>query len=285
MAKKRLKVVRALEPNAGGHKVAARQLRAMVNAFENEFKREALKIAARFCRMEKAADAPPQSSKHLQRLALAQMTELRARLLIKLGKRPRKVSYWFCRKLLMQISADQRRAMTRAGISNAWLKQKWTVPVIKGQYISPGAAKKIPDFVDWSTSLITKLCEASANKVQNAIADGISKGHSLSRLTARIEGLENMDPDRAARVALDQSCKLNQFIQVENAKSLGVKEGIWVHVPGKYTSRESHMEMNGKRFNLEEGMYDPEVGFHVMPAELPYCRCVFRAVLPGFLVD
>lgn len=284
MARKRAKVVRAIEPNAGGHLKAARRMRALVNAFENEYKREALKLYASMMHSDKTSDAP-MTRTQMQRLMHAYLTGLKARLLLKMGERPRKVSRWYCSQLLRHITADQKRAMTRAGISNAWLKQKWTVPVLKGQYIAPEAAKKIPEFVDWSTGLITKLCEASAHKVQNAIADGIDKGHSLKRLTQSIGRLENMDPDRAARVALDQSCKLNQFIQVENAKSLGVTEGIWVHVPGKYTSRDSHINMNGKRFKLDEGMYDPDVGFHVQPAELPYCRCCFRAVLPGFLVD
>ncbi len=282
--KARAKVSRAIEPNAGNAKEAAKRIRRIVNAFENEYKREALKIAAKYCKPTHANDAHRFDS-GLAKKASLDLVKLQARLLIKLGEKPRAVSYWFCRRLLRRVSADQLKALKEAGVSSAWLKQKWTVPVIKGQYISKAAAAKIPEHVDWAASLITRMCEASAKKVQNAIAEGVEKGHSLSRLTERINALENMDDARAARVALDQSCKLNQFVQVENAKAIGVTEGIWIHVPGQFESRLSHMKMNGKRFKLSKGMFDPEVDAYVQPAELPFCRCCFRAVLPDMIRD
>ena len=43
-----------------------------------------------------------------------------------------------------------------------------------------------------------------------------------------------------------------------------------------YSSRQTHKAMDGKRFNLDEGLYDPAVGRKVMTGELPFCRCVFR---------
>lgn len=212
--KARVKVARAIEPNVGNVKEASKRIRRIVNAFENEYKREALKIAAAYCQPERANDAH-RFDMGLAANATQDLVKLQARLLIKLGEAPRKVSYWFCRRLLRRVTADQKKALKEANVSMAWLKQKWTVPVIKGQYISPAAAAKIPEHVDWAASLITKMCQASAQKVQNAIAEGISKGHSLSRLTDKINALENMDDARASRVALDQSCKLNQFVQVE----------------------------------------------------------------------
>ncbi len=280
--KARAKVARAIEPNVGTAKEAAKRIRRIVNAFENEYKREALKIAAKYCKATLANDAHKFDT-GLARNASKDLIKLQARMLIKLGEKPRAVSYWFCRRLLRRVTSDQLKALKQAGVSTAWLKQKWTVPVIKGQYISKAAAAKIPEHVDWAASLITKMCESSAKKVQDAIAEGIDKGHSLSRLTAKINNLENMDDARAARVALDQSCKLNQFVQVENAKAIGVTEGIWIHVPGQFESRLSHMRMNGKRFKLDKGMFDPDVGEYIQPAQLPFCRCCFRAVLPDMI--
>ena len=43
--------------------------------------------------------------------------------------------------------------------------------------------------------------------------------------------------------------------------------------------------MNGKRFNLQQGMFDPEVNRFIQCAELPYCRCVYRTVIPEDLLD
>lgn len=279
--KERAKALRALDSNRGLAIAAGKRIRAIVNQFEKAYKKEALKIAAKYCKNE-VQDAAVSVVPSKLEIALA---ELAAKLSMGMGSNAKQVSRWYCRQLLRNISADQKRALKKAGISTAWLKQKWTVQIVRGQYVAPSVAEKIPEQVKANAALITKLCERSAQKVQNAIAEGISKGYNLSRLTEKINSLENMDEARAARVALDQSCKLNQFIQVENSKALGVKEGIWVHVPGQYESRASHMKMNGKKFDLEKGMYDPDVEDYIQPGELPYCRCCFKAILPGFLLD
>lgn len=279
--KERAKALRALESNRGLAIAAGKRIRAIVNQFEKAYKKEALKIAAKYCKNEVQDAAISVVPSELE-IALA---ALAAKQSMGMGSNAKQVSRWYCRQLLRNISADQKRALKKAGISTAWLKQKWTVQIVRGQYVAPSVAAKIPEQVEANAALITKLCERSAQKVQNAIAEGISRGYNLSRLTEKINSLENMDEARAARVALDQSCKLNQFIQVENSKALGVKEGIWVHVPGQYESRASHMKMNGKKFDLEKGMYDPDVKDYVQPGELPYCRCCFKAILPGFLLD
>ena len=279
--KERARALRALESNRGLAIAAGKRIRAIVNQFEKAYKKEALKIAAKYCKNEVQDAAISVVPSELE-IALA---ALAAKQSMGMGSNAKQVSRWYCRQLLRNISADQKRALKKAGISTAWLKQKWTVQIVRGQYVAPSVAAKIPEQVEANAALITKLCERSAQKVQNAIAEGISKGYNLSRLTEKINSLENMDEARAARVALDQSCKLNQFIQVENSKALGVKEGIWVHVPGQYESRASHMKMNGKKFDLEKGMYDPDVEDYIQPGELPYCRCCFKAILPGFLLD
>ena len=281
MSKTRPRASRAIEPNMGYSLAAGKRIQKIVNAFEIAYKKEALKIAAKYCKNEVQDAAISVVPSELE-IALA---ALAAKQSMGMGSNAKQVSRWYCRQLLRNISADQKRALKKAGISTAWLKQKWTVQIVRGQYVAPSVAAKIPEQVEANAALITKLCERSAQKVQNAIAEGISKGYNLSRLTEKINSLENMDEARAARVALDQSCKLNQFIQVENSKALGVKEGIWVHVPGQYESRASHMKMNGKKFDLEKGMYDPDVEDYVQPGELPYCRCCFKAILPGFLLD
>lgn len=279
--KERAKALRALESNCGLAIAAGKRIRAIVNQFEKAYKKEALKIAAKYCKNEVQDAAVSVVPSELE-IALA---KLAAKQSMGMGSNAKQVSRWYCRQLLRNISADQQRALKKAGVSTAWLKRKWTVQIVRGQYVAPSVAKKLPAQVEANAALITKLCERSAQKVQNAIAEGISKGYNLSRLTEKINSLENMDEARAARVALDQSCKLNQFIQVENSKALGVKEGIWVHVPGQYESRASHMKMNGKKFDLKKGMYDPDVEDYVQPGELPYCRCCFKAILPGFLLD
>ena len=267
-AEARVKVARAFEPNQGVAKAYAKRLQALLQRAVEAYTKEALKGYEERLKQRAAAgvvtikdsatalDAAP---------TISGLTEAQADL----------------------MARAQRRALERAGVSKSIIRNRWSVPIIRGQFVAPTTAQQIPAFVDWSTNLITKMTSAAISRVQDEIAHGLDQGYSLSRLTARLYqvGGPAMDYERAKRVALDQSCKLNQFIQVENCKALGITEGVWIHVPGMFTSRETHRAMHGKRFNLQTGMYDSAVDAYVFPAQLPYCRCIYRPVLPDEILE
>lgn len=81
-------------------------------------------------------------------------------------------------------------------------------------------------------------------------------------------------------IARDQTSKAVQALAESTDADLGLTEGIWVHVPGRLSSRVTHIKMHGKRFKLDEGIYDSQVGYNVKPAMLWNCMCTYRAVIP-----
>ena len=87
---------------------------------------------------------------------------------------------------------------------------------------------------------------------------------------------------RAEFIARDQSNKATEALKRVQDKELGITEGIWVHVPGKKTSRHTHQMMNGEKFVIAEGLYDSDVKRKVLCGELPGCQCTYRAVIPEF---
>lgn len=205
-----------------------------------------------------------------------ELAEQMARWMIHAGENAKAVSKWFVRAAAQNVTASQRRALIRAGISPQLLKEKWKVPVVKNRYVSPTAAKAIPKLVDDMTGLITKMQADDLARLREIIVEGITQGQSLGEIEQTLAASEGFSAARAKRVALDQSIKVNQGIQQSNAEDLGIKTAIWVHVPGRYSSRETHIAMDGKRFNIREGLYDSAVGAKVKPGELPYCRCICR---------
>ena len=86
---------------------------------------------------------------------------------------------------------------------------------------------------------------------------------------------------RAELIAKDQVQKATQGFAIENAKAYGATKGEWIHIPGEKSSRITHMEMDGHTFDLDKGLYDPDVGEFVLPGQLIYCMCSFSALWPG----
>ena len=110
----------------------------------------------------------------------------------------------------------------------------------------------------------------------------IIQGRDVASLRDELQGRFGVTRNRAKLIARDQSNKAFQAIKRAENQQLGIKEGIWVHVPGTKSSRKTHMRMNGKRFKLNEGLYDSDVKRKVLPGELVACNCVYRAVIPEF---
>lgn len=312
-----LKMLSTIAPSIGDYKELAKKLRNFFNSELKLYKRACLRAAKEY-KEQAAIDVaymPPfevyinelierqykssaNAAQHmLKSMALdardppymysLKFAEAAARFRIeRTDEKARNISYWFCRKLLRNVNHRMRRELAGAGISKAWLAKRWCIPVIGGQNVAPGVATALPQYIDEITGLITKMSKRSHMKVQEALIKGLAKGMSISDLTKMLGGLEHMDSSRALRVARDQSCKLNQFVQRENYKSVGIKYGQWIHIPGRFSSRFTHKHiLDGQVFELSKGLFDPDeaVERNIQPGELPFCRCTFKAVLPDFL--
>lgn len=135
--------------------------------------------------------------------------------------------------------------------------------------------------VDLIRSIPARELDAVAGIVQRGVQNGRDIFHIQDELKKRFA----MSNNRARTIAIDQSNKATQAIREAHDKAAGITEGIWDHVPGRKTSRPTHVAMNGKRFKLygpDRGLYDSAVGRNVMPGELILCACGYRAVLPEF---
>lgn len=157
---------------------------------------------------------------------------------------------------------------------------------IGGGYMSERARAALPSIIDENTSLITRMMARDLSRLQTAAQESMEAGMSARDLETLLRTFPGFDAGRAKRVALDQVNKINTGVQTENSLALGMTKGVWIHVPGQFESRLSHEHvLNGKEFDLTKGMYDPEVKEYIMPAQLPYCRCIFRSVIPEELLQ
>lgn len=131
--------------------------------------------------------------------------------------------------------------------------------------------------------LIKSIPAQELDKVAGIVQRSVQNGRDIYYVQSELEKRFDMTEDRARFIAIDQNNKATQAIRRARDYEAGITEGIWVHVPGRKTSRPTHVRMNGKRFSLygiDKGLYDSAVGRTVMPAELPNCWCEYRAILP-----
>ena len=195
-------------------------------------------------------------------------------------KQGRQICEWYVKNAAYDISAAQFASLKAAGVAPALIKKRWSVPTVGRRYMSLRAEEKIGAMVDEATSLITKVAADDLVRIQETVTQGFVEGSDTEALEESLSMTEGFSEARVKRVVLDQTLKVNNGIQRANCDSLGIREGVWIHVPGQYSSRESHIRMNGRKFDLDIGCYDDAYGDYVQCGELPYCRCQYRPILP-----
>jgi len=146
--------------------------------------------------------------------------------------------------------------------------------------------KIIAMMVEANVKLIKSIPQKYLREVQKIINKAWLRGGDMQYIVEHIKDLINKkaypNADRRAYlIAKDQLNKLTQQWAIYEAKSYGATKGEWIHVPGEFSSRITHIHMNAQEFDLNVGLYDSDVKTYVLPADLPYCACQFRALFPG----
>lgn len=198
------------------------------------------------------------------------------------GKATEKVATWFVRNQILSTANAQKAAIRAAHGTLEVIKKHWTVPLIKGQYVAPSVMRMMPDLIKDQVSLITKIGLGDINRISEVMQQGLTGGDDLDKLRQTLSETDGFNDARVERVVIDQTNKASNQMQIAGAKDLGVQYGIWKHVPGKYTSRETHKAMDGKKFDLSVGLYDADVGKNVIPGQCINCFCQFRLALPDW---
>lgn len=275
------KTARAIEPNAGVTEQYQKQIIRAIKKLRREYIHDILEFVKAKTKNSLAQDAPRGT---MLDDIVEFLSGLTARFAVKIRGIFGGLVDRMTRRQVRHVTAAQKKALTDAGINPKMLRTRWTVPTVRGQYISRAAAEALPGIIAGNTELISGLASKSLDTIQKTVIESTEQGLNTAALESVLRTLPEFDAGRAKRVAIDQVNKISQSVQRANNISLGMTRAVWIHVPGQYTSRQSHIKMGGQEFDLREGLYDPEVGHNIQPAELPYCRCIYRTVIPEDLL-
>lgn len=128
--------------------------------------------------------------------------------------------------------------------------------------------------------LIKSIASEHLADVQTAVMQSVQQGRKLSELSRTLEDKYEVTSRRAALIARDQNNKATATLARARRADLGITHAKWRHSAAGKTPRPSHVEANGKIYEIQKGMYLD--GVWTWPGHEINCRCSDQAVIPGF---
>ncbi len=219
--------------------------------------------------------------------------ELR-KMLSKLGRRwikafevgAKELADYFAEKSLGATDGQLKAILKKAGFS---------VP-----FTRTGAMREAFDaVVSENVALIKSIAVQHLHDVDVMVAQSVARGRDLATLTDQLGPLVDLNRigmgrkpgesdksllartrRRAALIARDQNNKATAVMDRARKQALGITQAKWMHSGGGKEPRPSHVTANGVLYDVAQGcLIDGE---YIMPGELPNCRCVSQAVIPGW---
>ena len=141
-----------------------------------------------------------------------------------------------------------------------------------------------------NVSLIKSIPQQYLSEVEGIVMRSVQTGRDMKTITGQVQARYGLTRNRAITIARDQTNKATEAIGTARCQDIGITHGFWMHRSGSKKPRDTHAGvMNGQRFKLSEGLYDPAVGRKVKTGELINCHCTYRpdisSVAPGVAAD
>jgi uncharacterized protein with gpF-like domain len=148
------------------------------------------------------------------------------------------------------------------------------------------ARENLSDFagvaIQNQVDLIKSIDEEYFSKIEKIIYNGMLAGSDYETLATKIQEATGATRKRAKFIARDQSASVNGMLSKKRAEAVGITKGIWIKSKftktKNYTPRKSHIEADGKVFELSKGLKVD--GEYIFPSQEINCTCSY-----GFVVD
>jgi SPP1 gp7 family putative phage head morphogenesis protein len=190
----------------------------------------------------------------------------------KFSDKAKEIASWFAGKVQGYTTNNLQQQMKKAKLAELGFDLKFS-------YHSRKERAVFNSIVEQNVNLIKSIASEHLTKVQGVVLRGIETGHDLSRMTQDLEEGFGVTERRAAMIARDQTAKASNNLSRQRLLDYGVTKGKWMHTSSGKTYRDSHVQMDGEIYDIEEGCYDDDYGDYVQPGELVNCHCVCVPVI------
>lgn len=179
---------------------------------------------------------------------------------------------WFSGKIQGYTAISLQSEMKKRDLARMGFDLKFAYHSVKERAI-------FKSIVTQNVNLIKSIASEHLTRVTGVVLRGIESGHDLGRMTEALKKSFGVTERRAAMISRDQTNKATQNLTRQRLMDYGVTQGKWLHTSAGKTYRDSHLEMDGEIYDLEEGCYDPDYGDFIQPGELVNCHCVCVPVI------
>lgn len=190
-----------------------------------------------------------------------------------------------------KLFASRAAGMTEHMIDGASMASKRSLGESLKQ-ISGGITIKVPEM---PAALQEQVTAATAENVgliksisqqyherisQLVLRSAATGGKGAAEIFEQIRHYDGLTEKRAKLIAVDQTRKITTTMNVERAKSVGMKRWEWVHSGGSADPRKLHMDYDGKIFDYDKPpIIDGRTGERGYPGQAINCRCTMVPVL------
>lgn len=134
--------------------------------------------------------------------------------------------------------------------------------------------------VSENVNLIKSIGEEYLTQVKGSVLRSITTGNGLASLVPALQKQKGISYRKAKNIALDQTRKVYNNINVERMRVLGFEEYEWLHSGGGQRPRKDHIAMNGKIYRLDNPpVIDRKTGERGHPGQAINCGCTMRPVV------
>lgn len=124
-----------------------------------------------------------------------------------------------------------------------------------------------------NVALIKSIGEKYHTQIEGSVMRSLQPGgRGLADVREFLDKYEGITDRRRDLIAMNQVRRVSAAIQVERAKSAGVKEFVWRHSRGGAHPREIHERLDGKVFTLDNLPVIDKDGTRGLPGSLPNCH-------------
>lgn len=263
LASSKPKVLRSVHPNVGVEMEYRRQMFRLIDQMHNSIM---YWVEVRYRNNEPAITMDAKTPAVQMRMTIS---KLRKQWLKRFDQAAKDLAEFFAQDVSERSDAQMKSILKKAGMS-----VKWTM--------TPAQRDIMQATVQANVSLIKSIPQEYLKNVEGAVMRSVQTGRDLATLSKELRTKFGVTKRKAALIARDQNNKATSAFQRSRQQELGIEEAVWMHSHAGEVPRPTHVKMNGKKYNIKEGMWDEDEGAYIWPGQLINCRCTSKSVIPGF---